>query len=120
MSTQPKVVICVITYLRPVGLERLLRRLAALDVSGASVSLVVVDNDPAMSAGPVVDAVRDSLDWEIALVGEPRRGITHARNTALAVALSQQPDWIGWMDDDEAPRDGLALQGAADAAVDQR
>lgn len=104
MSGQPKVVICVVTYLRPVGLERLLGRLAALDVSGASVSLVVVDNDAAQSAGPVVDAARDSVGWNIELVVEARRGITYARNTALDVALSHQPDWIGWLDDDEAPR----------------
>jgi glycosyltransferase involved in cell wall biosynthesis len=105
LSSQPKVVICVITYMRPIGLERLLRRLALLDTGGASVSIVVVDNDPAQSARPVVDSVRNALDWDILLVGEPRRGITHARNAALEVALSLQPDWIGWMDDDEAPRE---------------
>ena len=103
MASSPTVVLCTITYLRPVGLRRLLEHLAALDIGSERVRLVVVDNDEERSAEPVVATAAPDLPFEVVYVVEPRRGISHARNAALDVALAAHPSWIGWIDDDEAP-----------------
>lgn len=122
MNFVPVVAICVATCQRPVGLARLLERLHALDVSGASVVLVVVDNDPSGSSEAVVDQARESLGWPVEWCVEPVRGIPYARNAALALASQHSPDWIVWIDDDEAPSSDwlqqvLAVQQAHDADV---
>lgn len=116
------VAICVITYMRPVGLERLLGRLERLETCGAAVSVVVVDNDPSGSAEPLVEAARRSGSLDIRYHVEKERGITHARNAALRVAEQLGVEWIAWIDDDEAPHpDWLRLvletQRATDADV---
>lgn len=106
MPTGPStsIALCVASYLRPVGLGRLLEAIAKLDAvpDVARVDVVVVDNDPAGSARAVVD--RAPADLDVTYVCEPRRGITFARNRALATARASGSEWIGWLDDDEAPR----------------
>ncbi len=59
--------------------------------------LLVVDNDAAGSAAPVLDRFRDVLPLRDFV--EPRRNIAHARNLALAEARGR---WIAFVDDDEA------------------
>ncbi len=100
----PTLVICIVTFRRPDGLGRLLERLHVLDTSGITVELVVVDNDQQGVATTVVEASGLTSRWAVTVDVEPQRGISHARNRALALALSRRPDWIAWIDDDEAPR----------------
>ncbi len=105
----PVVAVCVVTYLRPVGLERLLARLSELDWAGGSPHVIVVDNDAGESARTVVDAARSHSALPLDYVVEARRGITYARNAALERAGALAADWIVWFDDDEVPqRDWLA------------
>lgn len=103
-SGHVSVALCIITFMRPVGLARLLDRIDELDVSGADVVVVVVDNDPERSAEPIVEQARTGSSLEIVYDCEPERGITHARNRAVSIAAERSADWIGWIDDDEAPR----------------
>ena len=122
MASSPTVVLCATTYLRPVGLRRLLEHLAALEIGDERVSLVVVDNDDERSAESVVATAAPDLPFEVVYVAEPRRGISHARNSALDVALAADPSWIGWIDDDEAPDPNwlmnlMETQRATDADV---
>ena len=63
------------------------------------IHIVVVDNDEACSAERVSRTA--SLPWPLAYVAEPRRGITYARNRAIAEAGAV--DFISFIDDDEAP-----------------
>ena len=69
-----------------------------LDEEATVAKVVVVDNDPAGSARPVVDAVGD-LPWPLDYVVEPTRGISAARNRAV---LQAGPvDFVAFIDDDE-------------------
>ncbi len=63
------------------------------------IQIVVVDNDELASAEEVCGKV--SIPWPIKYVVEPRRGITHARNRAIAEASSM--DFVAFIDDDEVP-----------------
>ena len=114
--------ICVATYRRPDGLERLLEGLAGLAFSGPPPRwrIVVVDNDPAgKTADAIIERWRPRLP-EVILEREPRTGISHARNRGLDAA--GEPDFIAFIDDDEVPAPGwlaelLAVQAAYDADV---
>jgi glycosyltransferase involved in cell wall biosynthesis len=96
------VAVCACTYLRPRGLERLLAGLGAIEVPDAvAVEVVIVDNDPAGSGGPVADAARDGFPFPLRYVVEPARGIVAARNAAVAAA--GDADAVAFLDDDEWP-----------------
>jgi succinoglycan biosynthesis protein ExoM len=66
------------------------------------VALLVVDNDPDGSAGPVVRAQRPAAP--LRYVVEPRRGIAAARNRVLAECADS--DVLVFLDDDERPDPG--------------
>lgn len=103
------VAICCLTFRRPSGLRRVLDAVADLHVpprARSDLSVVIVDNDPDGSAEPIVEQARERIPWPVTYVVEPRRGIPHGRNTAVAV--SEGSDMVAFIDDDEAPeRDWL-------------
>jgi GT2 family glycosyltransferase len=84
-----------------VALERTLLSLNDLsleDVGDVEVRIVVVDNDLAQSARPVVDNLLP-LRLSVEYLAEPQQGIPFARNTA--VEHSRDADLIAFIDDDE-------------------
>lgn len=96
------VVIGVVTFRRPDDLHELLPLLAeqalAVEAEGYRVRLLVVDNDPAGSARPVVDA----FGWRRAQYAvESTPGIAAARNRVLDAAAGA--DLLVFIDDDERP-----------------
>ena len=97
-----RVAVCVCTFRRPDSLDRLLRSLAGQRFEGEPPEreLVVVDNDPDGSARPVVERWAGRIDGPVRYAVEPRRGIPHARNRALAEA-SDGADVIAILDDDQ-------------------
>lgn len=99
-----QVAVCVITYLRPKGLARLLEGLSELTFERDPPGLrcVVVDNDPAGSARAVCDRIRPGFPWKLEYYIEPRRGIPQARNAAIAHA-GREIDYLAYIDDDEVP-----------------
>lgn len=100
-----RVAICICTYRRPEGLERLLRALNLLMFAKAPVpeiEVVVVDNDPEGSASEVCTSLRPQMRWPLRYELEPRRGISQARNRALACA-AEWADYAAFLDDDETP-----------------
>jgi glycosyltransferase involved in cell wall biosynthesis len=101
-----EVAVCALTYRRPAGLAALLDAFGRLDEPGPSVSLrfVVVDNDEACSAEPIVASAAVSMRWPVEYVAEPRRGIAQARNRAIASANGA--DFVAFVDDDEIPPPG--------------
>lgn len=125
MTTSPEIEvrICTVTYLRPEGLERLLRAIEALQIpSRVRLSLIVVDNDPEGSGRAVVDDRRPHLGFPVTYEIESERGVAAVRNRALQLALADGADWIAWMDDDEMPEPQwltsiLQVQAATDADV---
>jgi succinoglycan biosynthesis protein ExoM len=94
----PDISICVATYRRPRGLGRLLESLARLKLpEGVAIEIVVVDNDAAASAAPVV------AEWAagphpLRACVEPRANVSRARNRAVAEARGR---WLAFIDDDE-------------------
>ncbi|MFZ1414129.1 MAG: glycosyltransferase family 2 protein [Defluviicoccus sp.] len=95
-----QIVLGICTCRRAVGLERLLTSVAAIDFAG-SLSVVVVDNDEAREGVRVCERMARGYRWPLACVAEGQRGISHARNRAVAEALHQAPDFIAMLDDDE-------------------
>ncbi|MEO1129349.1 MAG: glycosyltransferase [Planctomycetota bacterium] len=98
--------ICIATYQRPEPLTRLLCALHQLEFDGEPplIDIVVVDNDPAASARDACRSVRmeHRCRWPIAYLTEERRGISYARNAAMAHAAADA-DFLAFLDDDETP-----------------
>lgn len=89
--------ICVCTFRRPEGLRRLLRSLQDLDPATPSHEIIVVDNDAAASAEPIVREAQ-AAGLPVQYFVEPVRGIARARNRTLAPATGE---FVAFIDDDE-------------------
>jgi succinoglycan biosynthesis protein ExoM len=91
---------CICTYQRPAGILRALDSLAACHrPDGWRVEIVVVENDPAESAKPIVDRFRASHSGvALKYAVEPVPGIAAARNRCVAEAAGE---WVTFIDDDE-------------------
>ncbi len=118
---QPDVTVCICTCRRPDGLERLLHDLAAIDWDGP-LEVVVIDNDAEREGIAVCEALANGYRWPLRWAFEPRRGISHARNHSIRLALTSNPDFIATLDDDEWPsrqwlRALLQVQKATDADI---
>jgi succinoglycan biosynthesis protein ExoM len=107
-AVMANVVLCICTCKRPVSLERLLEAVAELDFDGR-LTVVVIDNDAAGAAeglGVCARLAAAGYRWPLIWAPEERRGISFARNRAVALALEQDPDFIAALDDDERPSRG--------------
>ncbi len=97
-----KVVLCVCTYRRPAGLKKLLDNLPALH-GADDLQVVVSDNDAAGEGIAICQGMPSDYPFTIHTVTESTPGISAARNTATAKALSLSPELIAFLDDDEWP-----------------
>ena len=91
------------TYRRPEMLRRALASCLVQQDGGIGFEIVVVDNDAAGSARPVVAAMAQHSAVPLRYVAEPRPGISHARNSGIANA---QGRYLAFLDDDEAADPG--------------
>jgi len=82
------------TYLRPDMLRRSVDSVLAQQRVEAPFEIVVVDNDPNESARPTVAEMAAGAAVPIRYVAEPRPGISHARNTAVASAAGRYIAWL--------------------------
>jgi glycosyltransferase involved in cell wall biosynthesis len=100
-----EVSILVPTFRRPELLRRALLGCATQrEVDFTRVEIVVVDNDPEASATPVLEELQ--ANWSgptLRPLREPRPGISHARNTAVAEARGR---YLVFLDDDQHPSPG--------------
>ena len=118
------VAICVITYQRPKGLRRLLNGLNCLTFSQSKhldVRVIVVDNDSTGSASQVCESIIPSFKYPLTYSIESRRGISYARNRAIA-CVPPDTDFVAFIDDDEVPETSwldelLTAQSKYDADV---
>ena len=101
----PSVSAIICTRNRAASLKRCLEAMQALDLAGADFELLIIDNGSS-------DATRDTADAFIAVAPfaarylfEPRRGLSHARNTGIRAARGDillftdddcyvRPDWV--------------------------
>jgi glycosyltransferase involved in cell wall biosynthesis len=120
------VTVCICTYRRPAELAELLRGLAGQRFSAGPrplLSVVVTDNEGNARVEALCKAFHADLVSELLYRYEPRRGISHARNTCLE-QVPPQCDFVALIDDDEIPApewlDELLLaqrQSGADAVI---
>ncbi len=120
-----RIAIAICTCKRPLLLDRVLARLAELvpvDAPAPALFALVVDNAPEENVREVCERRAGALLFPLHYVQEPVRGISHARNRAVAEALTRKADFLAFLDDDDLPeRDWLAqlvrTQRASDAAL---
>ena len=102
-----RVLLAIPTYRRPKGLARLLDALVHLDVPrGCQLDVLVIDNSPEAAAMSTVMGRAARFPLPLTAAHVPHQGLSRARNTALAAALSGGHDVLAFIDDDEAPRPG--------------
>jgi hypothetical protein len=103
-------------------LAAMLASLAGLRLPpGYQLVVVVVDNDAAGSARPVVEAARPRMPWPLEYRQEPVRNIALARNLAIRTARGLGASLLAFADDDtrvpphwlEAMLEGLRRHGAS-------
>ena len=106
----PQFTITVCTWNRAASLRQTLRSFLALDaVPGAAHEILVVDNNSRDDTAAVLAEFAGALPLRV--VHEPRQGLSHARNRAVASAHGAA---ILWTDDDVQVRpDWLAAYAAA-------
>ena len=93
--------VCVCTYKRPVLLKRLLSELDRQQTGGLfTFSIVVADNDEAMSAEVTIAEFRLSSAVPVKYCVEPRQNIAMARNKVVENA---DGEYLAFIDDDEFP-----------------
>lgn len=98
------VAILIPTLRRPDSLERALRSLfAQTGVADRVEKIVVVDNDPAVSARERVAMLQPACPWPLVYVSEPIPGVARARNAGLAATNAPL---VAFLDDDEAASPG--------------
>jgi succinoglycan biosynthesis protein ExoM len=96
------VAVCALTFRRPRGLAALLDALVDLEVPpDVELRFVIVDNDPAGSAGEQVAAFAARTSRAVQFVVEADPGIPAARNAAIAA--SRNAEFVAFIDDDEVP-----------------
>jgi len=98
MSATIETSIVIPTYRRPEHLARVLASCCAQQGDVGEFEIVVVDNDAAESARPLVAQASRTSAIPIRYVPEPRRGISNARNTGVAQARGR---YVAFIDDDE-------------------
>ena len=99
--------VCICTYKRPQLLEHLLNELQKQETGNIfTYSIVVVDNDKARSAEPVVSSFRERALVPLDYHCEPEQNIALARNRAVENAKG---NFIAFVDDDEFPESAWLL-----------
>ena len=100
-----RIAVCICTCDRTAMLEVTLAVLARIDLPGpgTDLALVVVDNHPDGRARALCERRRPSLPLILHFVDEPRRGVSFARNRAVAEALALNADHVAFIDDDDEP-----------------
>ncbi len=101
------IAVCIATYRRPQMLRQTLRSVLQQKVNGYTISIRVVDNDPELSAYPVVSTMRQQAHRDICYAAETSQNIASARNRALRMGPT---DLVAFIDDDEVASEGWLNQ----------
>jgi GT2 family glycosyltransferase len=99
------VAVCVCTYKRPRGLERLLEALTKqsfTDLPRPYIGVIVVDNEDSQTVRDICDHYRATELGSLDYVLETTPGISYARNAGLE-RIPVGTDFIAMIDDDEIP-----------------
>ncbi len=100
-SGAEEITVCICTLQRPELLERLLTAVAVQQTDGLfNFSCVVVDNDGAARARPIVERLRTNYPVPIRYAVETERNFASVRNRALSLVSGK---FAAFIDDDEVP-----------------
>ncbi len=95
------ITVCICTYKRPYLLENLISKLEGqITEEFLRFNVVIVDNDPEISAKDIVTQIIDKTKLSLKYYHEPDRGISSARNKSIKEADGK---YIVFIDDDEFP-----------------
>ncbi len=101
MPTNNSVSVCICTYKRKKHLAKLIQALQNQNTEGRlRYDIVVVDNDCARSAEPLVSDLKKDSSVPIIYWNEPEQNIALARNKAV---MKADGEFIVFIDDDEVP-----------------
>lgn len=97
--------ICIPTCNRNLGLKQCILRMNEQNIydSVYNVTIVVVDNSLNGSAEKICKEMQPHIKYDIHYYNEKRKGIPIVRNTAIAIALELESDFLVFIDDDEYP-----------------
>lgn len=96
-----KILVCAITYGRPISLGKLLESLQVQKINkNDSCEICIVDNDCTGNNDAVVERYQHS-PYLIHYLKEPQKGIVFARNKAVDYFLNSKNDALVFIDDDE-------------------
>ena len=122
-SATTHLLIGVCTFRRPEGLRALVSALPTqrfTRIARPRISVLAVDNDCDAAVAALTRELAQCFDFEVRYHAEARRGIAQARN-ALIANVSDDVDWVLFVDDDEVPRDDWLeemLLGVARSSAD--
>jgi len=105
MNVKKKVAVCICTYKRPKCLRRLLQQIQLLSFTKVPVPdivIIVVDNEGSRLTEEICNEVKGISRWPLRYETESERGISYARNKALA-SVPDDVDFVAFIDDDETP-----------------
>ncbi len=99
-----KISVGIITYMRPIGLEKMLSSLKSQTLEDIDLSVIVVDNDATGENQKVIDKLKeDGYPFKLDLFVETKRGIVAARNRTVEEFLKTDAESMIFVDDDEWP-----------------
>jgi succinoglycan biosynthesis protein ExoM len=100
--------ICICTYQRDDLLENLLGSLSGVVLEGAAssvaVEVMVIDNACSQKTADMCERISSTINMPLSYFAEPNRGISQARNRAVAETLLAGADMLAFVDDDDLPR----------------
>ena len=100
-----KIAVCICTYQRPDGLRTVLQGLQRQSfdtLPKPHLQVIIADNEGSDRARAICEQSRSGSINAISYRHEPRRGISHARNTCLD-SISPHTQCVAMLDDDEIP-----------------
>jgi len=99
-----KISLGIITYMRPIGLEKILRSFKSQSLENIDLSIIVADNDATGENQKVIDKLKEEgYPFKLELFVEKTRGIVAARNRAVSEFLKTDSESMIFADDDEWP-----------------
>ena len=100
------ITICIPTYRRQLLLEKLIMSIIECNLDESlicDVSIIIVDNDIQRSAVVIVNRLKEKFNnlYKIHYYNYPQKGLSKVRNELIKIALTMDPDYLVFIDDDQ-------------------
>jgi succinoglycan biosynthesis protein ExoM len=101
-----KIAICIPTYKRSLMLEKLILSIFECTNDKSlikDVNIIIIDNDIDISAQDTTNRLRHRIieNYQLHYYNYPAKGLANVRNQLIKNALTQNPDFLVFVDDDE-------------------